>query len=215
MSTRRRPWTDADVQIVRDLYPDTATEVIAKRLGRPLTSVYRKANHLGMKKSPEYLASPLARRLTKDSTTGVEFRFRAGMTPWNKGSSYVAGGRSAETRFTAGHTPRTLVPIGTERVRDGYLWRKVRDDLVPVRRNWREVHRIVWEEANGPVPPGHAVVFRNRDRSDIRLDNLELITRSELGRRNAMHRLPAEVRKVIHTKAALTRQINKLVEARK
>lgn len=215
MSTRRRPWSAAEEQILRELYPDTATDVIATRLGRALTSVYRKANHLGIKKSPDYLASPLACRLTRDSTTGVDTRFQPGITPWNKGSSYVAGGRSVETRFAVGHTPHTLVPIGTERVRDGYLWRKVRDDLVPVRRNWREVHRIVWEEANGPVPPGHAVVFRNRDRSDIRLDNLELITRSELGRRNAMHRLPAEVRKVIHTKAALTRQINKLVEARK
>jgi hypothetical protein len=27
-------------------------------------------------------------------------------------------------------------------------------------RNWVAVHRLVWEQAHGPVPPGHIVVFR-------------------------------------------------------
>lgn len=210
----RRPWSTEHVQILRELYADTPTTEIAARLGRELRAVWAKAKNLGIKKSPEYLASPLAARLTKESTVGVETRFRPGHAPWNKGSNYVAGGRSVETRFKAGRMPHTHKPVGSEAWRDGYLWRKVRDDLVPVRFNWREVHRIVWEEHHGPIPEGHAIVFRNGNRTDIRLDNLELINRQELARRNNMHRLPPELRKAIHTKAAITRQINKLREGR-
>lgn len=41
------------------------------------------------------------------------------------------------------------------------------------------------------MPVGHALVFRNRDRTDIRLENLELITRRELGSSGAGRMLVA------------------------
>lgn len=198
------------MQLLRELYPDQITRDIAARLGRAQRAVAAKAAALGLRKSETYLASPAAARIQPGDGKGSATRFRPRMTPWNKGSTYVAGGRSIETRFKPGQTPHTHKPIGSEAWRDGYLWRKVSEDRQPARFNWREVHRIVWEEHNGPVPAGHAVVFINRDRSDIRLDNLELISRQELARRNTVHRLPPELRKVIRTKGTITRQINKL-----
>ena len=48
----------------------------------------------------------------------------------------------------------------------------------PVREGVRE-HRLVWEEANGPIPSGYLVHHRNEDRSDNRLENLQLMTRAE------------------------------------
>lgn len=37
------------------------------------------------------------------------------------------------------------------------------------------LHRMVWEEANGPVPPRHQLHFKNGDKLDVRIENLELV----------------------------------------
>lgn len=43
------------------------------------------------------------------------------------------------------------------------------------------IHEIVWEEANGSVPDGYLIHHTNGDKSDYRLENLELMTRAEHG----------------------------------
>ena len=39
----------------------------------------------------------------------------------------------------------------------------------------RMEHVVVWEEHNGPVPPGHQVHHRNGIKHDNRIENLELV----------------------------------------
>jgi hypothetical protein len=100
-------------------------------------------------------------------------------------------------------------PIGTERLsKDGYRERKISDGM-PFQRRWRAVHLLVWEAAHGPLPPGHAVVFRNGDKADIRLDNLDCITRRQLMARNTVHNLPTPLAQTVQLLGALTRQINR------
>lgn len=41
------------------------------------------------------------------------------------------------------------------------------------------VHRIVWEAFNGPIPEGMQVNHINEDKTDNRLENLNLMTRKE------------------------------------
>jgi hypothetical protein len=75
--------------------------------------------------------------------------------------------------------------------------------------DWVGVHILIWEAAHGPVPTGHAVCFKDGDKAHIELDNLECIPRTELMRRNSIHKLPEELKSVIRLKAAVVRTINR------
>lgn len=211
--TVRRYWTEREVAELRALYPDTTTREIAERLGRTEAQVYNKANGMGLRKSEQYLASPAASRLRPGAHIGKASQFKKGNKPWNAGKKgYDPGGRSPETRFKKGARPHTWVPIGTETVdKDGYTKRKVRDDAPPgqSRRNWKFVHVLLWEEKNGPVPKGHAVVFKDGNKRNLRIDNLELVSRRDLMKRNSVHRLPKEWAQIVQLKGALQRQINR------
>lgn len=209
--TYRRKWTAAELDVLCARYPHERTEDIARDLGRDLRGVYGKAKTMRLKKSPAFLASDASGRLR--GQRGVATRFKKGQAPPNKGlrrPGWSEGrGRMKETQFKKGQAPHTWVPVGTEVVRDGYLWRKTRDDQKPSRYNWQMVHHVVWTEANGPVPPTHRIVFVNGDKTDIRLDNLACVSKAEHVKNVGLHRLPKELVQVIQLRGALTRQINK------
>lgn len=215
---RRIPWSAQDVAGLTRRYPSEQTKVIAADLGRPIHTVYQKANSMGLKKDQAYLESDASGRLSGKDTRGLKSRFRKGQTPANKGLRRPgwSPGRMAETQFKAGEmrgaAQKNYVPIGTERIsKDGYLERKVTDDHPVPARRWVAVHRLVWEAANGPIPAGHAVVFRKGMRtalpSEITKERLELVTRAELMRRNTIHRYPVELKKAIRLVGKLRRVI--------
>lgn len=216
---KRRQWTQLEVEQLRELYPHYPTEhVLAVVFKRTPRQLYAKAGQLGLAKSPEYLASPWAQRLRKGTNRGGSTRFKPGQVPANKGLRRPgwAPGRMAETQFKKGErrgrANNIWRPVGSERIsKDGYLERKVSEDR-PFQRRWKAVHRIVWEEHHGPIPKGHAVVFRagqqTTDPHRINVDGLELVTRGELMRRNSYHtNYPKPVRELIQLRAALNRKI--------
>lgn len=217
----RQPWTAAEEAVLIDLYPDIPSADIAALLLRTPTVVYRAAARLGLKKSDYFKASVMSGRVLrgKQDPRMVATRFQPGLVPWNKGSHFVAGGRSAETRFKPGRKPqesRNYVPIGSLRISaDGYLERKVTDDqsLYPSRR-WQFVHRQVWEAAHGPIPAGHMVVFRKGQFTNqlelLNADRLECISRAENAQRNSLWRQDPEMMRLHHLKAQITRQVNRI-----
>ncbi|MEC0935440.1 HNH endonuclease signature motif containing protein [Bacillus atrophaeus] len=112
-------------------------------------------------------------------SSGLDGRFKSGHVPFNKGKKgLVCGGK--ETQFKKGQRALNYRPIGSERVSvDGYIEIKIANP-----GKWRMKHLVLWEEANGPVPKGHCLLFLDGNKLNVTLDNLQLITRSQLIRMN-------------------------------
>ena len=212
MSNRSRKfWTQSEIDLLIRSYADTESEKLAVLCGHPLSSVYGKAKQLGLKKSPAYLESPAACRLRRGDDIGREYRFQKGNAPANKGLRRpgYGPGRMRETQFVKGRKPHTWKPIGSERIFGGYLQRKMTDTGYPP-RDWQLVHRLMWEEANGPIPPGQCLIFVDGNKRNIVLDNLRIVTRAELGRKNVVwNRYPRELAETIQLAGALKRKINR------
>ena len=111
------------------------------------------------------------------ATTGRTGRFEKGVPTWNKGVKNSTG--FSETRFKKGDKPRNTRPDFSERVcsKDGY--RSIKID-----GNYVHKHRWLWEQSNGKIPDGYHVAFKNKDRTDIRLENLILVSQKEMATLN-------------------------------
>jgi len=150
--------------------------------GRPfqeLTDMFNERFGFGIKKSTMIsLADRHGLHNGRDCklNTGYEpTQFKKGITPWNKGMKGInLGGK--QTQFKKGQKGWNYKPVGTERTNtDGYVEIKITDP-----KTWKAKHIIIWEEANGPVPSGHVVIFTDGNKQNVTLDNLLLISRREL-----------------------------------
>ncbi len=197
--TGLKKWTGYELRLLGKLYPVTPNRILGEMFGRTVAAIKCAAQAHGFSKSPTFMSSP-------------EFsgRFRKGQIPWTAGRKMPYNANSARTQFKKGALPHNTVPVGTEVVdREGYLKRKVSDRRdVPSRRNWRFVHRILWEQHHGKIPENHIVIFKNGDRSDIRIENLKCISMQENARKNRA-RYPEEIHRISRLIGAINRQVKK------
>jgi hypothetical protein len=115
--------------------------------------------------------------------TGRTGQFPKGLTPWNKGMKGLSFPGMKATQFKKGNKPANWRPLGSERVsKDGYIEVKVADGRL--NKNWKAKHILLWEEQNGPVPPGHVIVFGDGNKRNFDLGNLLLVSRAQLARIN-------------------------------
>jgi hypothetical protein len=220
----KRLWQPTDDAVLRRIYPDQPNPAIARRLRRTVIAIYGRAGILGLHKSAAYMAGPHACRLRRGDDVGKRFRFPAGHVPANKGlrrPGYSVGrGRMQETQFKKGErqgvASRNWRPIGSLATDpEGYLRIKVREARPGEAygfgnvRVWPLLQRHVWAQAHGPIPPGHVIIFRNADKTDVRLENLELITRRALMLRNSVHNLPEPLAKAVQLLGALNRKLRR------
>ena len=173
------------------------------------TTVYVKANKLGLRKKPvagrgnrceravywhkepEMEAWMLEHdRGQRADELSREFRERYG---FGLSRGQINGFRSSHgtgcRRRTSHGGGRPLLPVGTERPsKDGYVIIKVREKpTVPMSKdNWMLKHVWAWEQANGPLPEDHVVYFADRDHSNFDPDNLVAVPRSLVGVINGM-----------------------------
>ena len=100
-----------------------------------------------------------------------------GNVPWNKGKKGYMGAN--KTSFKKGEFAPNRVPIGSERItKDDYIQVKIKDGKL--QQNWRGKHILIWEEKNGPLPEGHAIIFGDKDNRNFDIDNLICVSRKQL-----------------------------------
>ena len=199
----RHAWTGAELDVLRRMFPDTVTAVLADVLGIPAHVVSKKAQALGLQKSPAFLASPRSGR-TFDGR-GAATRFQPGQPSehrWKKGAQV-----SPETQFKPGERPVNCQEVGALRINSmGDLDIKVADG----KGCWMAMRRYVWETEVGPIPAGMLVTCLNGDSHDTRRENLVLMTRTE----NIAHHLhlkyPKDLRSTMQLQGRLKNRIKAL-----
>ena len=212
----RNTWTPEQLQQLRELYPDHTAKEVATIMGLTVGAVYGRAALLELTKSEAFKRSKKSGRLLPGRVDDRmrSGQFKPGLVPWNKGKHYNAGGRSVHTQFKPGQRGKNWRAVGSYRINsDGYLDLKVADTGYPP-RDWKAMHRVVWERAHGPIPKGHVVVFKPGQRTNVlellTLDRLECISRAENARRNHPTNRSPEYARLVQLKGAITRQVNRI-----
>jgi hypothetical protein len=190
---KRRNWTPAEDAYLREHYANAFTRDIAAHLGRSMSSVYGRAELLGIKKSEAFLVASVRRFGQTDKNKAT--RFKPGHEPYNKGkrmNEYLSPEKLAkckQTCFRPGHIPANARPIGSERItEDGCIEVKV------ARAKWMYKHRLEWEKHHGAIPAGCNIQFKDGNQANWHIDNLYMIARTEQMKQNGIARYPLELR---------------------
>lgn len=211
-----RPWTEADTERLKELYPNGPTKEVARALNRGLGPVYRRAQILGLKKSAAFLASEESGQMIKGTMRGAACRFRRGHQPHNKGLRRPGWylGRMRETQFKKGQKSWRAFPVGhVGPDPDGFLRIKVREPLYAGEPYYlyRPLYsHYVWEQHHGPVPSKHLVAYKDGNRANCAIENLELRSMADNARRNQMwNSLPPELAHAIALNGALKKKLRR------
>lgn len=186
---KRKRWTQAEDDYLRKIYPEMSNEEVAMWLHRSKRAVMAHAYILGVHKSPEFAEKQFRKG-----------QFRKGQTPHNKGKSrkYWASPEAEELmakgQFKPGEcrddNPRKR-QIGHEKVyADGYVW-------IITEHGRKQKHRVVWEQAHGPIPPDHCVKFKDGNRMNCSLDNLYLVSRADHARETRAALSPEQKKEIM------------------
>jgi len=205
MAKKRNHWPPEEIEILTKRYPHEKTAIIAADLQKPLKNVFRMAETLGLSKTKEYMDSPdayLFRRKNQFGNNGS--RFQKGHRPFHKGD--LPGMKA--TQFKKGHLPHNQKPIGTTRYRKGYLQVKLFLDKGK-HNDYVYVHYLVWELHRGAIPYKHYLIFKDSNKENITIENLEAVSYADLLAKNSIHNLPEDLKEIIHLRAAVTRAINR------
>lgn len=203
----RKVWTQEEIDILSRMYPDHFAKEIAGVLGRGVSSIYCKAQQLGLECTPEKIRR--SGLMSCNHPNNVAARFTKGHVSHNKGKKMPPEvySKVARTMFKKGQTPVNHRDVGSERVNvDGYIEIKVAEP-----NRWRLKHRVIWEQVNGAIPRGHNVQFKNHNPLDCRIENLYLISREDqMAKENSFYaRYPKDLQEIIHLKGVVNRAIHK------
>lgn len=203
-------WTaEQDAQLM-ELYTNSNTGKLSKIIGKSERAIYCRAIAKGLKKDEGYLKSTESGRIQKGHSVSPDTCFKKGHTTWNKGMKGLQMG-GKETQFKAGHLPHNTkedFAISIREDKTGIKYQYIRVSLA----KWIPLHRYIWEQANGPIPKGMKLIFKDKDSMNCDVSNLELLTAGQLMKRNSVHNYPKPIAQAVQLRGALNRQINKHIK---
>lgn len=159
---------------VADNYLQLPLKKIALQFGYSYSKVYASLKRQGLSVPIEVAEAHRA-----------ESQFKPGIISHNKGKKQTEFmspegiAKTLATRFKKNRPPHNHQPVGTESVdKQGYTKVKVAEKV------WQFKHIVIWEAANEPVKKGEVIAFKDGNRANVVLENLEKISRKQLGIRN-------------------------------
>ncbi len=201
-----RLFTEKEDKLLKKLYAIKPGSHIAKLLGRTPSTVRQRLKKLGLNVPPEKLQ---------------EFKnislFKKGRISPNKGKK-IEEFMSAEAikklepkRFKKGQVPHNIAAAdGTITIRTfrGIKYKYIRLNVC----KWVQLHRHIWEQHNGLIPPMHNVIFKDSNTMNCVIENLGLLSNAELMKRNSIHNLPPELKEIINIGKSLNNKIKKTIK---
>lgn len=176
-ANRHKMLTPEEDAFVMQNYLSIPIKSLAKMLGKGQTAVRGSIKRQGIIIPPEL----------------AEYRKainqkRKGNIAFNKGlpqKSYMTPESIEKTiasRFLKGHMPHnTKQDDAITRRGDGYLYKRIALGI------WKPLHHLIWEAANGKIPKGYCLTMKDGNKDNHTLENMEIITRKENARRNAIY----------------------------
>jgi hypothetical protein len=123
-----------------------------------------------------------------------------------------------KTSFKKGHVSANHRPVGSERIcsKDGFILVKVAETnpYTGHKTRFRFKHHIVWEAANGSIVPGTVIRFKDGNKLNCVLENLECFDRAENLQLNRLdvNNQPVEIRDPLKSIVRLEHKIKKVSE---
>lgn len=184
----------AEVQEILKEYPHTKAEVLAQKHGVPISKIYATANRCGVKKSPEFLASANSGRMQKGNSISPKTQFKKGMVSPRKGKKMIYHSeeskiKSQANRWKKGNIPPNIANDGEVRWREGLGYYFIRISS----ENWELYNRFLWKQVHGEIPEDHNIIFKDGNRKNCVIENLECLSNAELQIKNSIHRYPSEL----------------------
>ena len=169
---------EATDKILNEFYLTVPLKALGRQIKRSSTFVKGRLEQLGL-----VIPAELIEERKKNG------RFKKGDSAFNAGrkqTEYMSPEAIAITkafRFKKGNVPPNTRSDGefSDRMdKSGYTYRYIRTGL----SKWELYHRVVWEQSNGTIPSDSLITFRDGNRLNVTIANLEIITKSENATRN-------------------------------
>jgi hypothetical protein len=208
--TKRRVWTDEELEVLRGMFADTYTEMICSKLNRSYSSVCCQAYLMGLKKSEVFKKMELEKQGERLRVVGAAYRFKKDRIPENKGKRMPAEvyEKVKATMFKKGNSPHNAYADWAEFLRKDKLGNEYWMIKVPSEKKVKPKHVWLWEQQHGKVKRGYNVVFVDGNQKNCVLENLACVSDAELMERNSLHRFPVELKSTIRLLNKLKHKIN-------
>lgn len=189
------------LQFLREWYPKCFIPELTERLNAEFGTAF---------KTNQVVAAISNNRIK----SGRDMGFKPGNKPWNAGTKGQRLTKPNSGSFQKGNRPigpKAPKPFGYERTGKGYKFVKTHGKNPHTGYNgaFRLKHIVLWEKHHGPVPDGHVIIFKDSNRDNITIENLECISRLELLRLNKREysKMPDEIKHVVLTIARLEAKV--------
>lgn len=190
-SENYKNWTKEEDELLIEIYPNNNMEyVLSQMQGRNESQIYNRVNTLRIKKSESYRQIQLKELAEKcfNSEASKLNRFKKGDSTWNKGLKGWNLNQDKSTLFKKNSLPHNTMP-----------------------NVWISKQAKIWLDAGNEIPEGYKIVFKDGNRDNVCLENLECICFANLLRRNVGRKeIPNNLSKAIR----LTNKLQKIIKTK-